>query len=304
MADERSPSAAAAEQPELIADYRCHTGEGPLWHPSERRLYWADIPTGRMFRYDPDTGKHEQFYDGDVVGGFTIQADGSLLLFMAGGRVASWRDGELTNIIDELPGEEGNRFNDVIADPAGRVFCGTMPLQSDKGGEMAGSLYRLDTEGSMTTVLSGLGISNGMGFTPDLQGMYFTDTVTRKISIFDYDESTGRITDQRVVVETPEGEGVGPDGMTVDVEGHLWSARYDGGALYRYSSDGEEERRIDFPTAKKVTSVIFAGDGYTDMYVTTGGGQDRAANGSESGGLFRLRPGVAGRPEFPSRVGL
>lgn len=289
-------------QPELIADYQCHTGEGPLWHPSQRRLYWADIPTGRMFRYDPNSGKHEQFYDGDVVGGFTIQADGSLLLFMARGRVASWRDSELTDIIDELPGEEGNRFNDVIADPAGRVFCGTMPLEPHRGGEMAGTLYRLDTDGSVTTVLTGLGISNGMGFTPDLKGMYFTDTETRKIYLFDYDESTGQITNQRVLFETPEAAGFGPDGMTVDAEGYIWSAQYAGSALYRYSPDGVKESRVDFPTAKNTTSVIFAGDGYTDMYVTTGGGQDRTANGPEAGGLFRLKPGVAGRPEFLSKV--
>ena len=71
---------------ELIADYACEVGEGPLWHANEGRLYWADIPTGRMFRYDPATGRHEQFYDGDLVGGFTIQADGSLLLVHGEGR--------------------------------------------------------------------------------------------------------------------------------------------------------------------------------------------------------------------------
>ena len=257
-----------------------------------------------MFRYDPESGRHEQFYDGDVVGGFTIQANGSLLLFMASGRVASWRDGDLTNIIDQLPGEERNRFNDVIADPAGRVFCGTMPADSSRGGEMVGTLYRLDTDLTVTPVLRDVGISNGMGFTLDGKGMYFTDTVTRRIYLFDYDERTGGISNQRVVVETPESAGIGPDGMTVDTEGYLWSAQYGGGALYRYSPDGIEDRRIDFPTAKRTTSVIFAGDGYKDMYVTTAGGQDRSANGPEAGALFRLRPSVAGRPEFLSRVGL
>ena len=71
-------------EPELIADYRCVTGEGPAWHPLEKRLYWVDIPKGRMFRYDPATGSHEQLYEGAVIGGFTIQSDGALLLFMAG----------------------------------------------------------------------------------------------------------------------------------------------------------------------------------------------------------------------------
>lgn len=69
----------------MVADYACLTGEGPLWHPGERRLYWVDIPAGRMFRYDSETGSHEQFYQGETISGFTIQEDGSLLLFMAKG---------------------------------------------------------------------------------------------------------------------------------------------------------------------------------------------------------------------------
>src|SRR5690348_1989432 len=126
-------------QLEVICDYRCEIGENPLWHDIEKRLYWCDIPTGRLFRYDPGNGKHEQFYQGEIVGGFTIQADGSLLLFMAHGAVKLWRKGSLTTLIDEIPEERETRFNDVIADPAGRVFCGTMPA-----GPRPGRLYRLD----------------------------------------------------------------------------------------------------------------------------------------------------------------
>ena len=148
-------------EPELVADYQCQVGEGPMWHPMEKRVYWTDIPTGRMFRFDPSTGEHERFYEGEEVGGFTVQDDGALLLFMATGAVARWRDGDLSHIVDEIPEERESRFNDVIADPAGRVFCGTMPT-----GDSLGRLYRLDLDGSLTVVLEGIGISNGMGFTP------------------------------------------------------------------------------------------------------------------------------------------
>ena len=81
--------------PELMADYRCETGEGPLWHPMERQVYWSDIPRGRIFRLNPFSRRHEQIYEGRIVGGYTIQSDGSLLLFMDRGSVAVWRDVKL-----------------------------------------------------------------------------------------------------------------------------------------------------------------------------------------------------------------
>lgn len=282
---------------ELIADYQCVTGEGPLWHAGEQRLYWIDIPTGRMFRYHPATGTHEQCHEGEVVGGFTIQADGALLLFMARGAVKTWREGRLTTVVGEIPDERESRFNDVIADPAGRVFCGTMPA-----GDQPGRLYRLDTDGTLTKLLDGIGVSNGMGFTPDRQQMYYTDSARREIYLFDYDQGTGAITNRRVFVQTPAGEGV-PDGMTVDAEGYVWSARWDGGCLVRYAPDGTEDLRIRFP-ARKVSSVTFGGVDYTDIYVTTAGGNNRAEEGPGAGALFRLQLGIRGASEFPSRVGL
>jgi len=284
-------------EPELIADYNCVTGEGPLWHPGEKRVYWVDISNGRMFRYDPASGVHEQFYEGEVVGGFTVQSDGALLLFMAKGAIKRWRDGELTTLIDEIPDERDSRFNDVIADPVGRVFCGTMP-----GKDRLGRLYRLDTDGTLTQLLDGIGTSNGMGFTPDRKQMYYTDSPKFELYRFDYEQATGALTNQRVFVKSPENEGF-PDGMTVDAEGYVWSARWDGGCLVRFAPDGTEERRIQFP-AKKVSSVVFGGEDYIDIYVTTAGGDKKATDGPGAGALFRLNLGIRGVPEFPSRVGI
>ncbi len=282
-------------EPELIADYECVTGEGPLWHPDEGRLYWVDIPKGRLFRYCPATGEHEMCYEGEQIGGFTIQQDGSLLLFMARGAVAVWRDGQLDPMINELPGETNSRFNDVIADPLGGVFCGTMPA-----GDRLGRLYRMDTDGHVTEVLDGIGCSNGMGFTPDRTGMYYIDSPKHEVYLFDYDAATGAISNQRVFVRTPDDAGV-PDGMTVDVEGGVWVAKWDGGCAVRYLPDGTEDRRIEFP-ARQVSCVTFGGDDYADMYATTAGGQDRAKNGPGAGALFRVDAGVGGVPEFRSRI--
>jgi D-xylonolactonase len=284
-------------EPELIADYACVTGEGPLWHPDEQRLYWVDIPKGRLFRYEPASGRHEQCLEGEALGGFTIQADGALLLFMARGAVKIWRAGELTTVIDEIPDERSTRFNDVIADPVGRVFCGTMPTA-----ERPGRLYRLDPDGTLTKLLDGIGCSNGMGFTLDRRQMYYTDSTAREIYLFDYDQATGAITNRRVFARNAPEEGM-PDGMTVDAEGYVWSARWDGGCLVRYAPDGTEERRIAFP-ARKVSSVTFGGPDYTDIYVTTAGGDNKAAEGWGAGALFRLNLGIRGLPEFRSRIGL
>ena len=283
--------------PELMADYRCETGEGPLWHPMERQVYWSDIPQGRIFRLNPFSRRHEQIYEGRIVGGYTIQSDGSLLLFMDRGSVAVWRDGKLEYLVNEMEGETDNRFNDVAADPAGRVFCGTMPTDT-----RSATLYRMDTDGSVTTVLEGVGLSNGIGFSPDQKQMYYTDSLARKIYIFDYDIDSGDVTNQRVFVETPD-DGSIPDGMTVDAEGYVWGARWDGSSLYRYNPDGEQVVQIQFP-AKKISSVIFGGVDLTDMYVTTAGGGNKAEEGPGAGGLFRLNVGVQGKPEFLSRVGL
>lgn len=282
---------------ELIADYKCVTGEGPLWHPDEKCVYWLDIPKGRIFRYDPAANTHEQVFEGEPIGGFTIQEDGALLLFMARGAIKTWHKGKLATIIEEIPEERDTRFNDVIADPEGRVFCGTM-----RSPEHAGRLYRLDRDGKITKILDGIGTSNGMGFTPDRKQMYYTDTRKREIYLFDYERETGEIRNQRVWVRVPEGEG-GPDGMTVDAEGFVWSARWDGGCLVRYSPDGAVERKVNFP-AKKVSCPTFGGPDYADLYVTTAGGDNKVENGPGAGALFRVRLRIRGVPEFQSKVRL
>jgi len=285
-------------EPELVADTRCAVGEGPLWHEDEGRVYWVDILPGHLYRYDPARGRHERVFEaGEMIGGFTIQADGALLLFLARGAVKTWRDGQLATVIDEIPEERDSRFNDVIADPEGRVFCGTMPTA-----DRLGRLYRLDPDGTLTKLLDGIDVSNGFGFTPDVQGLYYTESMKHVIYLFDYDRASGALRNQRLFVETPPDGGL-PDGMSVDAEGYVWSARWDGSALYRYDSSGNEVGRVTFP-AKKVSSVTFGGPDYADAYVTTAGGDNRAVEGPGAGALFRLRPGVRGKPPFRSRIGL
>jgi sugar lactone lactonase YvrE len=281
---------------QIVADYACHIGENPLWHPLEQKIYWCDIATGRLFRYDPISGEHQKCYEGDVIGGFTIQSDGSLLLFMAEGAIRRWRSGEVTTIVDGIEEECGSRFNDVIADPYGRVFCGTMPT-----GSRLGRLYRLDRDGTLTVAAEGIGCSNGLAFSYDRTRMYYTDSNAREIYLFDYDERSGMLSNQRIFAATSESDGV-PDGATLDASGCLWSAQWDGGCVIRYTADGEEERRVGFPV-RKVSSLTFGGSDYCDIYVTSAGGNNKTNEGAFAGCLFRLNLGIRGVPEYFSRIG-
>jgi sugar lactone lactonase YvrE len=282
---------------ELIADYACETGESPLWHAKEQRLYWCDILRGRIFRFDPASGAHEICYEGRPVGGFTVQEDGSLLLFMDRGTIATWRDGELTTIVESIPEELESRFNDVIADPRGRVYCGTMSTERNQG-----RLYRLDLDGSLTRVFEGIGCSNGMAFSSDSESFFHTDSFARQICRYDYSVEDGVLTNRRIFAQFEAADGM-PDGVTLDIQGRLWSALWDGGAVVRLGSDGHIETRILLP-ARKVSSVTFGGSDFTDLYVTTAGGNLRETDGRLAGALFRIRGVASGVPEFCSRIQL
>ena len=280
---------------ERVADFACELGEGPVWHPDEARLYWVDIDAGRLLRYDPASGDAECVYRTDVVTGVTVQEDGSLLLFMDEGRVGRWVDGELADSATVV--ESDTRFNDVIADPAGRVFCGTMP-----GEDRGGVLYRLDADGTADVVERDVAVPNGMGFTGDRERFYFTESDENVVYRYAYDDSTGAVTDRERFVTTEGTPGV-PDGMTVDAEGCLWSARWKGSCVVRYGDDGRELARYDVP-AEKVTSVTFGGPHLGQLYVTTAGGHERPEMGEYAGALYRFDPDVSGVEEFRSAVTL
>ncbi len=282
---------------ERVADATAHTGEGPLWHPADRGLYWVDIPAGRLYRYDPETEANEVAYetDGVPLGGYTIEADGALLLFTRGAIERLVPGESTTELVAAVDAD--TRFNDVIADPQGRVFAGTMP-----GDDALGDLYRIDTDGSARVVVDGLDIPNGMGFSGDGTTFYLTESEARRVYAYDYDYASGEIANRRTFVETPADDGV-PDGLTVDADDHVWSARWDGGRAVRYDPTGRPVGEIRLP-ARKVSSLTFAGPSCDVMYLTTAlDGGDRSAEGDGAGALFRAT-GLAsnGRPEFRSRI--
>jgi len=283
-------------QVKLLLDVACETGENPLWHPQENCLYWTDIPGRKLYRYRPESSDYEAFAMDLPVGGFTLEADGALLLFMARGRIIRWRDGtQLDVVVEEIAAELQTRFNDVIADPAGRVFAGTMSAPNRPG-----RLYRLDCNGALTVVAENIGTSNGMGFTADRQQMYHTDTGAQSIYLYDYDQHSGAIRNRQVFAQAPQGEGR-PDGLTVDSEQCVWSARWDGYRIVRYDADGRELMQLSLPVAN-VSCLTFGGADYTDIFITTAGGHNRKP-GALDGALFHASSQVRGVAEFRSRLG-
>jgi D-xylono/L-arabinono-1,4-lactonase len=285
-------------EPMIIANIKSIIGENPIWHPLEKKLYWLDIPVGIIYRYDPKSNTVEKIVERNcVVGGFTIQEDGSFLLFMEKGAIQIWRNNTLKNVIEEIPILRNTRFNDVITDPYGRVYCGTMP---DKNG--IAYLFLLDTDGKLRLILDNIGLSNGMGFSPDKKKMYFTDSKKGEIYIFDYNKEDGSLSNQKVFIKVGEQE-IEPDGLTVDSEGYIWSARWNGSCVKRYNPEGKEVCKIDLPT-KKITSLSFAGEDLQDIYITSAVGEEGdQSKENEAGALFYLKSsGFVGLPEYMSKV--
>jgi len=278
-----------------VANYHCQLGENPLWNERDGKLYWEDIESGRLFRVAHDTLEHECFYQGEVVGGFTFQDDDTLLLFEAD-RIAVLdpSTGQRRVLVEGID-PDMKRWNDVIADPEGRVYAGTIGRTNESGG-----LYRVERDGSVMCLWKGTGIANGMAFTADLARFYWTCSTTRRIFLCDYDRASGTLANRRVFYAAPEGEG-DPDGLTLDTEDHVWTARWGTSAVLRIDPEGRLQERIELPVTR-VTSVAFGGPALDALYVTTAGGSPDSD--TADGTLYRLSVGRRGRPEFRSRIRL
>lgn len=276
---------------ETIANEHCACGENPLWDEINQCLYWTDIPNGRLFRLDANSGEWQRIYDDEIVGGFTLQEDGSLLLFRDH-NIAIRDDANNVKVLLSDFDAEAGRFNDVIADPQGRVFAGTM------GQDLKGGVYRVEADLAVTKVAGETNCSNGQDFSLDLKTYYWSESTAKKIYSFDYDQNSGEISNRKVLFDVPDDWGIN-DGLTIDTEGCLWVAFHGGSAVRRFSPDGEVMETIKTPAAN-VTSVIFGGAELDELYITSAGGED----GSDTleGALFRMRPGVKGRVSFRSKI--
>jgi sugar lactone lactonase YvrE len=287
-------TAAAASEVELVLDARAELGEGPLWDARAGCLVWVDIMRGLVHLFRPHDRELRTLEVGQPVGAAALRSAGGLVLALRDGFAGlDTESGRLTWIAAVEADRPDLRMNDGTCDAAGRFWAGTMALDERRG---AGALYRLGADGRVEVMLREVTVSNGLDWSLDGRSMYYVDSPTRRIDVFDHDPATGAIANRRPLASIPKGSGF-PDGLTVDADGFVWLALWAGGALHRYAPDGSLHRVIELPVSHP-TSCAFGGPDLTDLYVTTASIELSAAERDRqvhAGGLFRCRPGVAGR---------
>lgn len=250
----------------VLQDLRCELGEGPVWDVRRNCLWWVDILAGAVHCYYPETRKHRSLTLGEMVGAVALRQDGGLLAATQSGfHFLDAETGVLTPIHDPEAHIATNRFNDGKVDPQGRFWAGTMSLQDEP---RQGSLYMLDGTGAVIRRLEGVSISNGLAWSPDGATKFYIDTPTQQVRAFDYDAVTGELSNGRTAISIPDDFG-DPDGMTIDAEGCLWIAHWDGWQVTRWDPEtGDLLLRLPVPAAR-VTSCTFGGPGLRDLYITT-----------------------------------
>jgi xylono-1,5-lactonase len=279
-----------------VADVRALLGEGPVWVERKAALYWVDIKGRKIFRLNAD-GKVDQWETPVRVGTLAPRGSGGLV----GGTDAGLAEIDLESGRFEIAHDPeahlpANRFNDGKVDRRGRLWAGTM---DDEERQASGTLYRIDPSFRATAVDEGYKVTNGPAFSPAGDRMYENDSARQVTYAFDLD-ADGSASNKRTFLQFGDGDGY-PDGMTVDAEGCLWIAFWDGWCIRRFSPDGERLETVRMPVSKP-TSGAFGGPELDRLYITSASiGLDGAALEMQpnAGGLFMFIPGVRGLADVP-----
>ena len=249
-----------------LKDINCELGEGAFWDYQNQRLLFIDIERGQLIIYFPQTELFEYHNMGRKIGTVVpISKQKSVVALRDGIYVYEFMTKHFEKIVapDKMP--ITNRFNDGKCDKMGRLWAGTMDIETKSN---KGKLYKIDGKKNCESVIDNVSISNGINWSLDNKIMYYIDTPTRQIVSYDYDFRFGTIKNKKVVVNIPEDYGF-PDGMTIDSEGKLWVAMWGGSKVTRWDpSNGKLIGIVNVP-AKNITSIAFGGKNLNRLYITS-----------------------------------
>ena len=290
------PAPEAAPPVKCVVNVRSLLGEGPCWDPREQALYWVDILKPALHRFDAATGTDTVRSMDSMLSIAWPRARGGLIVAAQDGIVQfDFASGRRTPFAHQEEAHPANRYNDGKCDRLGRLWIGSLDMGTAPN---RGSLFRVDPDGNWQQMDSGFTVSNGLGFSPDNKRMYFTDSGRRTVYVYDFDLARGEISHRRPFVELAEDQGM-PDGLTVDAEGFVWLAVWDGWTVIRYDPEGRVALRLPLPVPRP-TSCCFGGADLRTLYITTASvrlPEQALADAPLSGSLFACTPGVTGLPE-------
>jgi sugar lactone lactonase YvrE len=276
-------------------------GEGVVWHAADNAVYWSDINRFLIHRLSLEDSSVRSWIFEEPVTALCLTDRDDMLEVVLGSSVILWEPGRdlRHDALFRLDGWPSVRLNDARPDPRGSLWAGSMRnnvhpdgSSGDVGGQ-DGILVRIDPNGRATCVREKIGISNTLAWSPDQRHFYFGDTLANVIWVYDYDASTGAISNERPFLE---GFGRGyPDGSAVDSEGYLWNCRFYGNCIVRVAPDGKIDRLVEMPV-KNITTCTFGGADLQTLFVTTASAE--APRGDRlAGSLFAIRTDVKGQPE-------
>ena len=268
-------------------------GESPVWSEAEQVLYWVDIRGKAVHRFDPATGYDAARGAPGRPGSLALTSTPGRLLLALEQEVGwfDWDSATYTHWVPLPQADPGNRMNDGRTDPAGRFWVGTMHDVPGEDRPATGMLHLVERDGTAATHRDGLGVSNGLAFSPDGRTMYHADTAPRTVWAYDYDAAAGERANERVFLDFADLPGK-PDGACVDADGCYWIACVRGWHVARVTPEGAVDRLVELPV-EMPTMPAFGGADLDTLYVTS----IRADGQPLSGGLFAIDVGVQGRPE-------
>ena len=269
-------------------------GEGPLWDVREQALYWVDIRKPAVRRYDIGNRKLTAWTTPEMVGSLAVRKEGGLLLALKSAlALFDPTSGSIRPVASPEADRPSQRFNDGKCDRQGRFWAGTM---NDRARQPDGTLYRFGGS-ECAAIETGITIPNSLCWSPDGRTMYFSDSWTRTIFSYDFDPATGEVANKRPFATTVAP--AIPDGATIDAEGCLWCAEYDGWRITRFAPDGRRMRSIELPL-QRPTSCMFGGPDLSTLFVTSATQKlsvEELAKQPLAGALLAMDVGVRGLPE-------